>query len=64
MSEPSEVLWFQRVCRAYACVPITLGSTIALTGGTGLDLVFRLDLGQLDPSFHPMGLQIQNPLEL
>ncbi len=50
MPESSELLWFQRACRGYACVPLLLGSTIALTGGAGLDLVFGLDLGELDPS--------------
>ena len=50
MIESSELLWFQRVCRGYACVPLLLGSTIAFTGGAGLDLVFGPDLGELDPS--------------
>ena len=50
MLKLSELLWFQRVSRGYACVPLVLGSTIALTGGAGLDLVFGLDLGELDPS--------------
>ena len=31
-------------------MPLLLGSTIALTGGTGLDRIFGLDLGELDPS--------------
>ena len=50
MPRSSELLWFQRVCRGIACVPLLLGTTIALTGGAGLDLVFGLDLGELDPS--------------
>jgi hypothetical protein len=29
---------------------VLLGSTIAVSGGAGLDLVFGLDLGALDPS--------------
>ena len=50
MRRSSELLWFQRVCRGIACVPLLVGSTIAITGGAGLDLVFGLDLGKLDPS--------------
>lgn len=50
MPRSSELLWFQRVCWGIACVPLVLGSTIALTGGAGLDVVFGLDLGELDPS--------------
>ena len=50
MSSTSELLWFQRVCRGYACVPLLLGATIAVAGGAGLELVFGLDLGELDPS--------------
>jgi len=50
MLRSAELRWFQRVCWFIASVPILLGSTIALTGGAGLDLVFGLDLGTLDPS--------------
>ena len=46
----SEVRWFQLVCWGFAAVPLMLGSTIALTGGVGLALVFGLDLGEPDPS--------------
>ncbi len=46
----SELLWFKRVCWAIASVPLLLGSTIALTGGAGLDAIFRTELGTLDPS--------------
>ncbi|MBT8469817.1 MAG: DUF4345 domain-containing protein [Deltaproteobacteria bacterium] len=50
MPRSSELIWFQRVCRGIACIPVLVGSTVALTGGAGLDLVFGLDLGKLDPS--------------
>ena len=50
MDRSSEPLWFQLVCRGIACVPLLLGSTVALTGSAGLEAVFGLNLGTLDPS--------------
>ncbi|NND28117.1 MAG: DUF4345 domain-containing protein [Myxococcales bacterium] len=50
MDRSSELVWFQRVCRVFACVPLLLGTTIALTGSAGLAVVFGLSLGKLDPS--------------
>ena len=49
-SASSEVRWFQWICWGFAAVPLMLGSTIALTGGAGLALVFGLDLGEPGPS--------------
>ena len=46
----SELLWFTWACRSYACVPLGVGSIVALSGGAGLDLVFGTELGELGPN--------------
>ena len=43
MSLSSEMLWFQRACQGYACVPLVLGSTVALTGCAGLETIFGME---------------------
>ena len=46
----SELKWFRRACWVYASVPIVLGSSIALSGGAGLQRWFGFDLANPDPS--------------
>ena len=50
MVQSPGLLWFQRACRVYACVPLALGTTIALMGGAGLEFVFGADVGEPDPN--------------
>ena len=50
MAQSSELLWFRNVCRAYALIPLLVGSTVALTGTAGYEVLFRLSLGPVDPS--------------
>ena len=48
--DSAEIVWFRRVCRFVAVFPIVLGGAVAPTGVAGFEVLFDVEVGDVDPT--------------